>query len=130
MKILVGYDGSNVANKALDLACIHALSLSANILIVTSMNGSTTSYGINLEDAKKALSNIGQLVVDKGIAVKTQILSRGFQAGEDIIKFSKEENVDLIYIGIKKKSKMGKLLFGSNAQFIILNAPCPVMTVK
>jgi nucleotide-binding universal stress UspA family protein len=38
--------------------------------------------------------------------------------------------VDEIIIGIEKRSKVGKLLFGSNAQYIILEAPCPVVSVK
>lgn len=130
MKILVGYDGSNAANTALNLACNHAQALSAKIFIITSIEGSTASYCINIEEAKSMLSAIRQQVLDKGIPIETQILSRGFSAGEDIVKFSREENVDLIYIGIKKKSKMDKLLFGSNAQFVILSASCPVMTVK
>ncbi|MFZ1202247.1 MAG: universal stress protein [Desulfobacterales bacterium] len=41
-----------------------------------------------------------------------------------------EHRVDQIFIGIKHRSKVGKLLFGSNAQHVILNAPCPVVTVR
>ena len=39
MKILVAYDGSNAADAALDLACVHAQALSAHILIITSIEG-------------------------------------------------------------------------------------------
>ena len=35
-----------------------------------------------------------------------------------------------IIVGIVQKSKVGKLLFGSTAQYVILNASCPVVTVK
>jgi nucleotide-binding universal stress UspA family protein len=35
-----------------------------------------------------------------------------------------------VIIGIVKKSKVGKILFGSTAQYLILNAPCPVLTVR
>jgi nucleotide-binding universal stress UspA family protein len=38
--------------------------------------------------------------------------------------------IDLIFLGIVKKSKVGKLLFGSTAQYVILHAPCPVVTVQ
>jgi nucleotide-binding universal stress UspA family protein len=50
--------------------------------------------------------------------------------GEDLVDFAKEQAVDEIIIGIKRRSKVGKLLFGSNAQYIIIKAPCPVVTVK
>ena len=50
--------------------------------------------------------------------------------GEDLVKFSTDKAVDAVFIGIRRRSKVGKLLFGSNAQYIILKAPCPVITVK
>jgi nucleotide-binding universal stress UspA family protein len=52
------------------------------------------------------------------------------EPGEDLVQFAEENAIDLIIIGIQKRSKMGKLLFGSNAQYVILNAACPVLTVK
>ena len=52
------------------------------------------------------------------------------EAGEQIIKFTEKKNVNLIFVGIKKHSKVEKILFGSTAQYIILNAPCPVATVN
>jgi len=38
--------------------------------------------------------------------------------------------VDEIIVGVKRRSKVGKLLMGSTAQYVILQAPCPVVTVK
>jgi nucleotide-binding universal stress UspA family protein len=50
--------------------------------------------------------------------------------GEDLVKFAKNNNIDEIIIGVRKKSKVGKLMFGSTAQYVILNASCPVVAVK
>jgi nucleotide-binding universal stress UspA family protein len=55
---------------------------------------------------------------------------RGLEAGEDLVRFAKEEEIDEIYIGIKKRSKVGKFIFGSTAQYVILEAHCPVVTIK
>ncbi|MEE8415892.1 MAG: universal stress protein [Desulfobacterales bacterium] len=55
---------------------------------------------------------------------------RGLSPGEDLVEFAEENEVEEIVIGIRKKSKVGKLVFGSTAQFIILTAGCPVVTVK
>ena len=52
------------------------------------------------------------------------------EIGEDILKIAEEKQAEEIVIGIQRKSKVGKLLFGSTAQFIIMNAPCPVVTVR
>ncbi len=55
---------------------------------------------------------------------------RGLEAGEDLVRLAREEEIDEIYIGVKKRSKVGKFIFGSTAQYVILEAPCPVVTVK
>ncbi|MDX9786117.1 MAG: universal stress protein [Desulfobacterales bacterium] len=38
--------------------------------------------------------------------------------------------MDMIVIGIRRRSKLDKLLFGSNAQYIVIKAHCPVLCVK
>ncbi len=50
--------------------------------------------------------------------------------GEDLVNFAKENDVDEIIIGVRRRSKVGKLVFGSTAQYVILEAPCPVVSVK
>jgi nucleotide-binding universal stress UspA family protein len=67
---------------------------------------------------------------EDGIQCETKLLVRGMTPGEDIVDYAKEKAIDEIIIGIKRRSKVGKLLFGSNAQYIIIKAPCPVVTVK
>ncbi|MGW8186758.1 MAG: universal stress protein, partial [Desulfobacterales bacterium] len=57
-------------------------------------------------------------------------LVRGLSPGEDLVQFAKENRIDEIIIGVRRRSKVGKLVFGSTAQFVILNAPCPVVSVK
>jgi nucleotide-binding universal stress UspA family protein len=50
--------------------------------------------------------------------------------GEDIVIFAEENDIDQIYVGIRKKSRTSKLILGSTAQYIILKAKCPVISVK
>jgi nucleotide-binding universal stress UspA family protein len=46
------------------------------------------------------------------------------------VAFAEENKVDEIIIGVRSRSKVGKLLFGSTSQVVILQANCPVVTVK
>ena len=47
-----------------------------------------------------------------------------------LVEFAKRYKIDEIIIGIRRRSKVSKLVFGSAAQYVILNAPCPVVTIK
>ena len=67
---------------------------------------------------------------EQGVECETHQMARGLTPGEDLVKFAEENQIDQIYVGIEKKSKTSKLLLGSTAQYVILKAPCPVITVK
>ena len=55
---------------------------------------------------------------------------RGLDPEDDLIEFAEENHVDLIVVGVRDRSKVGKFVMGSRAQRVILGAPCPVLTVK
>lgn len=130
MKILVGYDGSNAAKDALDLGIKHAEIFDAKLFVVRSMVGSTSDEAEKVEQARHELEYAEGLCKEKGVECETHLLIRGLKPGEDIILFAEEQKVDEIVIGIHRRSKVGKMVFGSNAQTIILRAPCPVLSIK
>lgn len=51
-------------------------------------------------------------------------------AGSDLVRFVEEEGVDLLIVGVTKRSRVGKALLGSAAQTAILTSPCPVLSVR
>ena len=130
MKILVGYDGTNSAKEALSLAKSHARAFGASIEIVTSMQKGTESEINEIDQAEHGLEYAKSLFEEDGIACNTHLLIRGLSAGEDLVEFANENQIDEIVVGVKRRSKVGKLLMGSTAQYVILQASCPVVTVK
>jgi nucleotide-binding universal stress UspA family protein len=130
MKFLVGFDGSNSAKEALSLAINHAKAFNASIHIVTSMETGTMEETKAIEDAQKKLEYAEASVKEEGILADTHLLIRGMKAGEDLVQFATDNKADTIFIGLKRRSRVGKLLFGSTAQYVIIEAPCPVMTVR
>ncbi len=130
MKILVGYDGSNSAREALHLAVIHAKAFGADVEVVTSMLRGDEGHREEIQDAEGGLAYAEELFREKGLACNTHLLIRGLSPGEDIVKFAEEKTVDEIIMGVKRRSKVSKILMGSTAQYVILKAPCPVVTVK
>ena len=130
MKILVGYDRSNSGKEALKLAKNHALALKGEVEVITSMQKGTEKDREDMDQAKRGLEYAEALFKENNIPCKTHLLIRGLTPGEDLVEFAKENNIDEIVVGVKRRSKVGKLLMGSHAQYVILNAHCPVVTVK
>ncbi len=130
MKILVGYDGSNSGKEALKLAKNHALAFKGEVEVITSMQKGTEKDQEDMDQAKRGLEYAEALFKENNIPCKTHLLIRGLTPGEDLVEFAKENNIDEIVVGVKRRSKVGKLLMGSHAQYVILNAHCPVVTVK
>jgi nucleotide-binding universal stress UspA family protein len=131
MKILVAsVGGMDIADQVLEVARKHAKAFNATLHIASSMERASEKERMDLERVEKHLAQVKESMKSEGIACETHILVRGFTPGEDIVEFAAERKVDEIIIGIEKKSRVGKLLFGSNAQYIILEASCPVVSVK
>ena len=130
MKIMVGYDQSSVAKEALKLAKKHAKAFDAKVYVVRSLARSREMKREDIQKAEQELEKIRRSFRDEGIECKAEAIVSPVSPGEDLVQFVNEREIDEIIVGIKRRSKVGKLIFGSNAQYIILMAPCPVVAVK
>jgi len=130
MKFLVAYNGTKESQSALELAKTHAKIFEAKLVVLSSSEGGA---GEKLEDITRIKSDLESIEEDlskAGIECEVEQLARGLTPGEDIVLFAEENEIDQIYVGIRKKSRTSKLILGSTAQFIILKAKCPVTSAK
>ena len=130
MNIIVAYDNSSAAKLALERGKLHASVFKARILLVTSMEGGAGESKAQVRKAESYLEKAKAVLTADGVDCETHLLIRGLTAAEDIVSFAQEKDGYELIIGIKKRSKVGKMMFGSTAQYVILNAPCPVLAVK
>ncbi|WP_462270986.1 universal stress protein [Desulfobacter sp.] len=130
MKILIGYKGINIGQDLLKLAVEHAKAFNATVLVVTSMLEGTEKDQKKILEAENNLDQAQVFFKEQAIPCEKHLLIRGMEAGEDIVAFANEKKVDEIIIGVKSRSNVGKLLFGSTAQTVILEADCPVVSVR
>ena len=130
MKIMVAYADTKESQLALELAKTHSRSFNAGILLVSSSEGGKSEDPEEISKMTILLEEIESDLTREGFSCEVTQLARGLSPGEDIVSFADENNVDLIYVGIQKKSRTSKLLLGSTAQYIILKASCPVISVK
>ncbi len=131
MRIMVCYDGSDAAKRALKLALELSKAFNGHILAVVALEGDTQEQLSVLEMAEQAVEYARVFLSDEAVSCETKLLSaNSLSAGENLVSFAKENQADEIIVGIKKTSKVGKFFTGSTAQYIILNAPCPVLTTR
>lgn len=130
MHFLVGYNGSKAAKSALSLARDHAKQFNAKVSVLVSMEGGPTETIEEITQATTDIDYAKEFIEQAGIQCEAHQLARGLTPAEDLVMFAEENDVDQIFVGIEKKSKTRKLLLGSTAQYVILKAPCPVVTIK
>lgn len=130
MKIMVGYNGGASGERALKLAMEYALLTNAFVHIITSMQGGEDEKTSDIVEAEKSLDFARTLMESAGVKFLARQSVRGFSPGEDIVKYAKENDIDHIFLGIKKKSRAQKMILGSTARFVILKAHCPVTSIK
>ncbi len=131
MKFMICYDGSEAAKSALKLAQANAKGLDVTLEVVSTI---TREIPLKHSQIQKKEDNLKKEVTDilggDDVAYDTAVLVTSLTPGEQLVQFAQDEKVSQIYIGIIKKSKVDKLIFGSTAQYVILHAPCPVVTVQ
>jgi len=131
MKLIVGYKhGTNQAENLLELALKRAQLFNATVLIVTIMPEGMEKDQAQISETEEGLETAKTHFDRKNIPCETHLLIRGIDPGDDLVNFAKETQADEVIIGVKNRTKVGKLLLGSTAQAVVLNAPCPVVTMK
>jgi len=86
-----------------------------------------------IEDVTKARADIEyaeNFLKQENVDCDVREMVRGLSPGEDLIKFARDNDIDQIFVCIEKKTRTRKILLGSTAQYVILKAPCPVISGK
>ena len=130
MKFLVCYDETNQAKEALKVAREHARVWNAKLEVVQAVTRVEPLKHSRVQKMEENLAEqVKEILGGDDPPYEVQLLLTDLTSGEQLVKFAEDLKIDLIFLGIVKKSKVGKLLFGSTAQYVILHAPCPVVTV-
>ena len=131
MKFLVCYDETKEAKKALKVAQEHAKIWKAKLEVVNTITRvEPLKHSAVKKMEEKMEREVKEILGGGEPPYEVQLLLTDLTSGEQLVKFAEDQKMDLLFLGIVKKSKVGKLLFGSTAQYIILHAPCPVVTVQ
>ena len=128
MTILVAYAPRPEGEVALQKGLEIAKRRNEHLIVVNASPGGTG------EDASKAdvqdVERVEQIIADSGISAEFKQFVRGKSAVDEIEDLVESQSVSLLIIGLRQRSKVGKLIMGSVAQDILLSVHCPVLAVK
>lgn len=128
MGIVVGYLATPEGRAALETASGEAERRGESLVVVVSERGDETDE--HRQETQAALDAVRSELSSRGIENDVRVLARGRDVAEDLIGTAEEVGAGLIVIGLRRRSPVGKLILGANAQRILLDSPCPVLAVK
>jgi nucleotide-binding universal stress UspA family protein len=140
-QILFATDFSEGSSKALPYAVDMARKYGAKLFLIHVIYDVAKTAGWYVPH-----SSLGEIYADMKKAAETELA--GTLAGEtngvkgierlvltgipheEITKFAGEKKIDLIVVGTHGRRGIDRMLFGSTAEQVVRNAPCPVLSVR
>ena len=127
MKILVGYTPTAEGVAALDFATDHAKLTGATLTVLNT--GKNGDYSDPLYASARDIDAVEAGLTKAGIAFEVRRPNDGLSATDSLLGVAEEIGADLLVIGLRKRSAVGKLITGSTAQAVLLGSDVPVVAV-
>jgi nucleotide-binding universal stress UspA family protein len=127
MTIVVGYSADAFGRAALEHGIAEAKLRGVKLKVVNSTAGDAYvdahfARSGEMHDIEERLANCG---VEFELSQPV-----GVDAAEELLKAMDRPEAELLVIGIRHRSPVGKLLLGSMSQQLLLECPKPVLAVK
>lgn len=139
MKIVVGYSVTAEGAAALDRAIEEARLRDAELHLVRVLPGLIAENPRRAREqeeqqrvSRKELGEVEQRLEDEGVRAVVSVLDSETAESPSgaMLDYVRDAAADLLVIGLRHRSPVGKLVLGSTAQDLLLGAPCPVLAVK
>jgi nucleotide-binding universal stress UspA family protein len=128
MSVVVGYVPRPEGEAALDHAVTEARSRGTLLVVVNTSRGDALVDQRYVDDDQ--LGALEKRLADADVEHLVVHGMHGRDASEEILAVAQEHRADLVVIGLRRRTPVGKLLMGSTAQRVLLDALCPVLAVK
>jgi nucleotide-binding universal stress UspA family protein len=130
MSVIVGYLSSERGHAALELGLSEARLRNTDLVIIHSLHGAGVDHDEDVVASDRELETIDEMLSKEGINYSIHNYVRGNSPSEDLVQAAADFDGQLIVIGLRQRTSAGKFLLGSNAHDILMNAPCPVLTIR
>ena len=128
MTVVVGYVPGPSGEAALELALAEADRRRESLLVVNVGLPDAANDPRFLDEGERV--RLADRLLFAGASFEIEQLVRGKDPAEELVEAADRVRASLLVIGMRRRSPTGKLLFGSQAQRVLLDADCPVLAVK
>lgn len=126
--VVLGYVPTALGEAALEAAITECRRRGSRLLVINSTRADRTvdpNYAFT-DDVELLHATLGE----SGIEHEVRQFTSTMLASDDVIAAAEETGAELIVIGVRRRSPVGKMLMGSDSQRILLQADCNVLAVK
>lgn len=121
MTVVTAWTGTAYSRAAISFALAECERRADRLVVVVSAETGTESQ------VTADLASFG-ITPDGGVDIRR--VHEGSTLGATLIDLSYEDDVELLVVGLKRRTPVGKLVMGSTSQQVILEAGCAVTGVK
>jgi nucleotide-binding universal stress UspA family protein len=127
MSIVVGFLATDEGRAALEAALSESRLRGEDLVLVISVRPDQQPAAA--DELAAAVSGVRAELTSLGVPHTVRTLAGG-DVADDILSVAEDVDASLIVLGLRRRSHVGKLILGSNAQRVLFDAPCPVLTTK
>lgn len=128
MRIVAGYIPTPEGLAAVDHAVSRAAVDGSHVVVVST--GHEGNHSHEMFAPSTDLDALDARIAEAGISHEIRQSTSGRSAAVEILSTATEIGADLIVIGLRRRSPVGKLIMGGTSQQVLLEAGCPVLAVK
>lgn len=128
MTVVVGYIPGELGEATLTAAIEEARRRGTDLVVVNTTRADRLVDPRYAQDAQAAA--LESRLEESGVPYAVRRFTSTELAADDVLSTAVEVSAELIVIGLRHRTPVGKLILGSTAQSILLDATCPVLSVK
>ena len=129
MGIIVGYLATIEGHEALRVAAGEAEKRQTSLLVVVSERPERDTPE-QIDARAQVVEDLREQMTRAGLGFEARVVHASTDVADDLVLAAEESGAELLVIGLRRRSPVGKLILGTNAQRILLDAPCPILAGK
>lgn len=126
--IVVGYAPTREGEAALASGLEEAALRAGRVVVVNASRGDSWVDEAFVQG--ESLRHLEALLAEAKVPTELRQPVRGNDPAEEVVEAADELAAELVVVGMRRRTPVGKLLMGSTAQRILLTATVPVLAVK